>query len=79
MDDRKLVWVKLLDFTAAFDVIDHSILIAKLKYYGFSPLALAWMKSYLSGRIQRVFFNGSFSDSKKKFCGVPQGSRLGPL
>ncbi len=63
MDDRKLVGVVLLDVTAAFDVTDHSILIAVLKCYGFLPLAFAWMKSYLSGRAQLVFYNDSFSDS----------------
>jgi len=37
-----------LDFTATFDVIDHSLLIAKLKAYGFSHSALTWVDSYLS-------------------------------
>ncbi len=44
MDDRKLDGTVLLDFAAAFDVMENSILIAKLKCYGFSSLALAWMK-----------------------------------
>ncbi len=79
IEDRKLVGAVLLDFTAAFDVIDHSILLAKLKCYGVLPLALAWIKSYLSGRSQRVFFNGCFSDSRRISFGVPQGSCLGSL
>ena len=57
IDDKKLVGAVLLDFTAAFDVIDHSILLAKLKCYGVLPLALTWIKSYLSGRSQRVSVN----------------------
>ena len=79
MDNSLIVGAVLLDFTAAFDVIDHSILIAKLKSYGFSPSSLAWIESYLIGRTQRVFFNGSYSSSGNMSCGVPQGSCLGPL
>ena len=79
MDNRKLVGTVLLNFTSAFEVIDHNILIAKLKCYGFSSLVLAWIKSNLIGRTQRVFFNCSFSASGKMSCGVPQGSCLGPL
>ena len=66
-------------FSTAFDVIDHDILIYKLKKYGFSRLALDWMWSYLTDRSQRVFFNGTLSESKYNKCGVPQGSCLGPL
>ena len=44
IDDKELVGAVLLDFTAAFSIIDFSILIAKLKCYGVLPLALAWMK-----------------------------------
>lgn len=79
LDNKKLVGAVLIDFTAAFDVIDHDILMAKLKCYGFSLTALNWMGSYLSNRKQRVFYNGSFSDAKNTYCGVPQGSCLGPL
>ena len=47
IDDRKLVGAVLLDFSAAFDVIDHELLLGKLKYYGFKSAALSWMESYL--------------------------------
>lgn len=79
MEDKRLVGAVLLDFTAAFDVIDHDILLSKLKYYGFSQLSVSLIRSYLNGRTQQVFFNGSFSDSKCISCGIPQGSCLGPL
>ena len=69
----------LLDFTAAFDVIDHKLLLEKLECYGFRPSAVAWMESYLVNRSQRVFFNGGYSDSVSVECGVLQGSCLGPL
>ncbi len=45
----------------------------------FRPSALAWMGSYLVNRSQKVFFNGSYSDSMAVECGVPQGSCQGPL
>ena len=79
MDNKKMVGMVMLDFSAAFDVIDHDILLEKLKCYGFNTDAMCWVKSYLSERRQKVFFNGSFSDSIELQCGVPQGSCLGPL
>lgn len=71
LDNKKLVGTVLLDFTAAFDVIEHDILVAKLKCYGFSCTALDWIGSYLSNRKQNVFYNGSFSETKNTFCSVP--------
>ena len=78
-DTKMMVGAVLLDFSAAFDVVDHAILLRKLTAYGFSSNAITWMNSYLSNRMQCVFFNGSFSSSKCLQCGVPQGSCLGPL
>jgi hypothetical protein len=67
------------DFSVAFDIIDHNLLLKKLLCYGISTSAISWIQSYLSYRTQRVFFNGSFSNVKHVKCGVPQGSSLGPL
>lgn len=69
MDNKKMVGSVILDFSAAFDIIDHELLKDKLKGYGFLPTALSWIESYLSGRKQRVFFNGSFF-LKAKMCSV---------
>lgn len=69
----------LFDFSAAFDVIDHNLLIGKLECYGFSPTAIDFMNSYLTCRKQWVYYTGSWSHSKVLDCGVPQGSCLGPL
>lgn len=79
MEERKIIGVVMLDFTAAFDIIDHDLLLKKLEYYGFSRTALLWMESYLSDRRQLVYFNGSFSKERVVEQGVPQGSCLGPL
>ena len=67
----------LLDFRAAFDIIDHYLLLKKCMCYGFSTSNEIWIQSYLSNGTQRVFFNGSFSNVKHIKCGVTQGSSLG--
>lgn len=79
IDANRLVGAVMLDFSAAFDLIDHKILLQKLECYGFTPSSLSWMGSYLSNRKQRVFFIGQYSSTKTIHCGVPQGSCLGPL
>ena len=79
IDSKNMVGTVMMDLSAAFDVVDHDIMISKLRTNGFNTMALAWMLSYLSGRSQRVCFNGSLSERKYNHCGVPQGSCLGPL
>ena len=68
-----------LDFSKAFDTIDHNILLYKLSHYGIRGRALEWFRNYLSHRKQFVNINGHDSQSKLISCGVPQGSLLGPL
>ena len=79
VDKGELAGVCMLDMSAAFDVVDHGILLKKLKLYGFDDKALKWMENYLSGRSQAVYIDGSLSPFLPVDVGVPQGSILGPL
>ncbi|KAI2651726.1 hypothetical protein H4Q32_014472 [Labeo rohita] len=70
----------LLDLSAAFDTVDHNILLNRLEnYVGISGSALAWFKSYLSDCYQFVAINEEVSYRSQVQYGVPQGSVLGPL
>ena len=70
----------LLDFSAAFDTIDHSILIQKLdNEYGIKGKCLHWFSTYLSNRFYRVKINNTLSKPTELNFGVPQGSILGPV
>ena len=70
----------LLDLLAAFDTIDHEILIDHLSQrLGIKDHALSWFKSYLSERLQPIHLHGISSSPKDLLFGVPQGSVLGPI
>lgn len=67
-----------IDFTKAFDNVDHELLLAKLFRYGIRGVALNLLKSYLQGRTQKVQLpNGKISSARDILAGVPQGSILG--
>lgn len=69
----------LLDFTKAFDMVNHKILLSILNYLGFEAGALDLVSSFLSNRTQRVVLGESASEPLGVVSGVPQGSILGPL
>ena len=71
--------VCFLDLSAAFDVVDHDLLLKKLAIYGFDEKSVNWMESYLRGRKQVVCVDGCLSSKLEIEAGVPQGSILGPL
>ena len=68
-----------LDFSKAFDTVNHEILLQKLKAYGVRGQANNWVKDYLDNRQRFATINGEISNTKSVTCGVPQGSILGPL
>jgi len=69
----------LLDLSAAFDTLDHEILLDRLRSFGFENTVLEWFASYLKDRTQCVKINDIFSNDVPLPFGVPQGSVLGPL
>ena len=68
-----------LDFSKAFDTVDHAILLSKLSHYGIRGSALQWFENYLSNQKQYVTYYGVSSPVNNITCGVPKGSILGPL
>ena len=69
-----------LDLSAAFDCVDHPILLQRLRIsFGIDSSALEWITSYFTDRKCRVRYNGNLSQLSEVDCGVPQGSVLGPV
>ena len=78
LDNNSEAGAILTDLSKAFDCINHELLIAKLKVYGFEHDSLANIYSYFSERKQRTKVNNSFNAWSAIQSGVPQGSILGP-
>ena len=79
LDNGDLPIAIFLDLSKAFDTISHTILLEKLKKYGFDSVSLNWFASYLSNRMQCVDYKSTLSSLLPINKGVPQGSILGPL
>ena len=79
IDDRDYSCGIFLDFSKAFDTVNHGILLKKLEHYGIRGVAYDWFSSYLGNRKQFTCLDNTTSDQQIISCGVPQGSVLGPL
>ena len=79
LDKGDIVLGVFLDFSKAFDTVDHQILLNKMYKYGIRGIAFKWMESYLSNRRQFVLFKDVQTEYATVTCGVPQGSIMGPL
>lgn len=66
------------DLSKAFHSVYHSLLLAKLKAYGFFDQVLSLLQIYLYNRFQRSIINSSFSNWNKMIAGVPQGYIIDP-
>ena len=75
----KKVVLYLLDLSAAFDTLKHSVLIDRLREIGLQDKALEWFQSYLSDRRMAVKIKEHVSELQVVKYGVPQGSVLGPI
>ena len=78
-DIRSKIDSVYIDFAKAFDSISHRKLLYKVECYGFTPLLVRWLSSFLMNCSQQVYIGQSLSSSLPVTSGVPQESVLGPL
>ena len=79
MDQGRITYCAFIDYSKAFNTLDHGILIQKLRDIGISPSVTEWCHSYFSGRKQCVKDGADMSEDLIVNYGVPQGSILGLL
>ena len=81
MDNQEVTCLVLLDLSAAFDMVDHDLLLNQLHFrYGFDRTKLNWISSYFRSRTQQVLIgDNTFSKPTQLKCEVPQGSVLGSI
>lgn len=79
MNNKKQTLATYIDFSKAFDMLDHDILIDRLTRLKISTVSISWFTSYLKGRTQQTIANGVMSNKAPIRTRVPQGPILGPL
>ncbi len=68
-----------LDFSKAFDSVNHRLLLEKLRGYGIAPIIISWAECLLSQRTFQLNVNGTLSQMAEAISGVQQGSVIGPM
>ena len=76
---KNFAGILLLDYTKAFDLINHHVLLNKLEVLNVPGLLIQWIKSFLTNRMQQVRVGKNFSTWRSVNGGVPQGTKLGPV
>ena len=71
--------VAFVDFRKAFDLVDHTVVLSKAAQLGLPSHLIAWLADFLTGRQQAVRYQGSVSSLLPLTCGIPQGTKMGPL
>ena len=79
LNNSQSIEIIYMNFKKAFDSVPHNRLLHKLNYYKIEGPTFAWIKSFLTERLQQVTVNGKSSNTQKTCSGIPQGSVLGPL
>jgi len=74
-----LTQIQFIDYSKAFDKVDHRLLLLKLQKYKFLPALVQWIESFLSARSQTVMVEGNQSYKASIKSGVPHGTVLGPV
>ena len=71
--------VVLTDFSKAFDMVDHTLMIEKFIHLGVRGAIVPWLCDFINERVQCVRYNQALSDYKVLKGGLPQGAKVGPL
>ena len=79
VDNKKAIFLVLLDLSSAFATLDHELLLNRFKTFDKGGVVLDWIASYLDKRSQVVNIGETLSSPVKIHFGVPQGSVIGPL
>lgn len=79
IDNKQITCGIFLDFSKAFDTVNHNILLSKLYAYGIRGIPYNWFESYLHQHTQCIKIGDTRSSLDTIICGIPQGSTLGPL